>query len=140
MDIIKSLDKLFNAHPFLSVAFSGFGISLISLIILTYKIIKRQSLKKQSKQCTEDFSKISDTSSIQSTTANDINTIKSSLSSLFPFQEEIYVRYFNKYKKKLDPNDVTLLNEQYEHLRQTSIPNYSILLNKLIGLLEAIDE
>lgn len=135
MYILEKFDELFTNHTTLAVAFSGFG--LIIIPYFTNKIIKYLKVHKEtqsSNECNEN--NLPTVKQIEI----DINTLKASINQVYTFQEGTFIRYFNKYKHKLDPNDTLLLNKQYESLKKSSLPNYAIIINKLIGLLEAINE
>lgn len=72
-----------------------------------------------------------------STRQQDILAIQKSINfDLSSQQAQIYFRYLNKYKNKFITEDVNALNEQ----SSTFLPNYSILLSKLLGLIESIEE
>ena len=67
----------------------------------------------------------------------DIETIKKSLKyDLSSQQKNIYLRFFNKYKKSFSKDDIDLLNKESSKL----LPKYDNLLNELLGLIEALEE
>ena len=138
MYILEKLDELFTNHTSLTVAFSGFGIIIISYF--ASKIIRHLKSQKRPQLCTENDYVSENTSSVVNQIQTDIDTLRASINHVYTFQEGTFVRYFNKYKNKLDPSDVLSLNEQYENIKKSSLPNYAIIINKLIGLLEAIRE
>lgn len=51
------------------------------------------------------------------------------------YKKEIFIRFFYKYKKNFSSDDVKNLTEEMEKQH----PNYCILLNMLLGLIESIN-
>ena len=126
--MLNFLNKIFN-HSSISTFFSGIGTTFIQAIISKFHKSKTPNIKNdpQPQYIKQEPSLLQ----------NDILTIKKSIQTDLTYkQEETFTRYFNKYKNKLNSKDVDMLNEQ----SSSFLPNYNILLSKLLGLIEAIEE
>ena len=134
MQLIKFLDNIFSEHLFLTVAFSGFGLALISLIIF---IIKKFFISHKHPVSGINVSETQSAVIHVSQIENDINTIKESINCDFSDKQKgVFLRYFNKYKNCLDRRDIESLNNQVSE----AFPNYSYLLNQLLGLIETLNK
>lgn len=100
---------------FLSTAFSGFG------NILCEKVFK----KKKEKRHNKTNKSLSDQEII-------LHAIERSNDF---YQKEIFMRYFYKYKNKFSDDDIKNITQKMEE----NHPNYCILLNILLGLIESIN-
>lgn len=129
---MNELDCLFREHPFLATAFSGFGVSIIALLgRLIYKHIGINK-KKKVVHTNKQISSQSQTSRLE-----DIQAIQVAITTgSSQKKEQQYFRFFNKYKSHFSPDDIDSLIQE----SSVSYPNYSRLLSKLSGLIEAIEE
>lgn len=126
--MLKFLHSIFS-NSFISTFFSGFGTALIQW--LTSKFHKNKSTSVENNVKSQDNKP--ELSPIQ----KDISAIQKSIQSdLSSRKEEIYYRYFNKYKNKFSTDDISNLNKQSSEI----FPNYNILLSELLGLIESIEE
>lgn len=109
------VEFLKGVWTFLLAAFSGFG------NIICEKLLKKGKSNKHNKK--DKF--ISDKEII-------LDAIERS--SDF-YQKEIFMRFFYKYKNNFSADDIKNLTQKMEEQH----PNYCILLNILLGLIESIN-
>lgn len=109
------MEFLKGIWTFLLAAFSGFG------NIMCERLFKKDKLKKHNKK-DKSFS--------------DKEIILDAIerSNVF-YQKEIFMRYFYKYKNNFSDDDVKHIAQQMEE----NHPNYCILLNILLGLIESTE-
>lgn len=105
--MFKFLDKFF------STAFSGFGIPICQK--LSKKLCSKNNKSKRNNQSDQEIILYA------------IDHYGKSK------QEEIFMRYFYKYKNKFSADDVKNLTQKMEEEH----PNYCILLNILFGLIDS---
>ena len=113
--MLAFLNKIFS-NPAIATAFSGFG-NLIS-----EKIFKKPYINNKSKA--------------NSKILEDLESIKRAIA--FPNshnQEGVFTHFFYKYKDKFSSDDVELIKNKLS----ADKPNYNILLNALLGLIESIN-
>ena len=113
--MLEFLNKIFS-NSFISTAFSGFGTSIGG------KLLNRKNTKN----------KLTKNDQLQS----DIDAITKAIH--YPSshnQEEVFTHYFYKYKSKLSTDDVKILKNKLS----VGKPDYGILLNALLGLIESIN-
>lgn len=126
--MLNFLNNIFN-NSSISTFFSGIGTTLIQGITSKFHKHKSTNVENNITQQSVDPK----LSPIQ----KDIQSIQNSIKYDLSFkQEEIYFRYFNKYKNKFTDSDINILNEQSSAFS----PKYNILLSKLLGLIESIEE
>lgn len=142
MQFINFMDNIFSNHPVLSIAFSGFGIAIVSAIIY----IIRKIMTSHKHYYSQIFSPESETtipiSPQTELTINfpqidsDIETIERSIKFDSNYNKKIiFLRYFNKYKNNFCQDDVETLSQQ----SSSSYPDYPSLLSQLLGLIEALN-
>jgi len=67
----------------------------------------------------------------------DIQTIQHSIRCDLSYdQKNVFLRFFNKYKKSFSKDDIDSLNKKSSE----SFPKYDNLLNELLGLIESLEE
>lgn len=112
--MVKSLKIVWS---FLSTAFSGFG------NIICERIFKNKKSKKRNQKSKSFY--------------NDKEIILHSIEChTYDNQRAIFMRYFYKYKKHFDADDVEKLTQKLEE----NHPNYDVLLNILLGLIESVNQ
>lgn len=143
MQCVNFINDIFKNYPVFSVAFSGFGISLISVLIYVIRKISNSHKQRSDLQklLPEPENTITDSPKLKpiiesSQIESDIKEIEHSIKfDLSHDQKNIFLRYFNKYKDNFCKDDIEELNKRLS----TSFPNYSNLLSQLLGLIEALN-
>ena len=138
------LDTFISNHSFWAMAFSGIGVTAILGAIKFIKFIIKVILKHKPCNRTNESAPI--TANILESQSDtqlklDINNILSSIKQdLSHQQEQTFLRYYQKYKEQICPDDAKELYNQYQTIHSEFMPDYPALLSNLVGLLEAIDE
>lgn len=141
MQLVNFLDDIFTNHPVFSVAFSGFGITIISILIYLIRKTLKSFKCSNPKTLTSESETIITIPPLTEPTLSfpqiesDIKVIEQSIKFDLSYnQKNIFLRYFNKYKNNFKRIDVDSLNKQLTLFS----PDYSSLLSQLLGLIETL--
>lgn len=113
--MLDFLNKIFS-NPFISTTFSGFGTSISAKLLKNKKTKIKHNINYQLQSDIDDIIKV-----IRHPSSFN--------------QEEVFTHYFYKYKNRLSTDDVELLKNKLSE----NNPNYKLLLNALLGLIESIN-
>lgn len=129
INILRGINRIFQIE-FIAVPFSGFGTAVFSSIQNKFSKKEQPSDRLNALNAVEPV-----TNSAISELTEDILAIQNSINRDLPYdQKNVFIRFFNKYKDNLKQSDVEKLSNEADSF----VPNYSNLLSRLLGLLEAL--